>query len=161
MAVREYAINIIKEIFRNHGAEQIDTPVFETREVLMGKYGEEARKLIYDLADTGSEALSLRYDLTVPFARYVATHGVTEMKRFHIGKVYRRDKPVMSRGRFCEFTQCDLDITGNHGLLVDDSEAICVVFEILNKIDCGSYLLHFNHRMLLDSLLESLGVPAE
>ena len=75
MKIREKAFKIIKEIFQKHGAEEIDTPVFELKETLMGKYGEES-KLIYDLEDQGGELLSLRYDLTVPFARYVAEKNV-------------------------------------------------------------------------------------
>jgi histidyl-tRNA synthetase len=86
-------------VFKRHGAVSIDTPVFELRETLMGKYGEDS-KLIYDLADQGGELLSLRYDLTVPFARYVAVHAIGNIKRYHIGKVYRRDQPQMNRGRF-------------------------------------------------------------
>jgi histidyl-tRNA synthetase len=99
MAIREKAFNIITSVFKRHGAVAIDTPVFELRETLMGKYGEDS-KLIYDLADQGGEILSLRYDLTVPFARYVAVQGIESIKRYHIGKVYRRDQPQMNRGRF-------------------------------------------------------------
>ena len=77
-------------MFLRHGAQEIDTPVFERREVLMEKYGENS-KLVYDLADQGGEMLSLRYDLTVPFARFMATHNLNKLKRFQIGKVYRRD----------------------------------------------------------------------
>ncbi len=75
MAIRETAFNIIKGVFKRHGATEIDTPVFELKETLMGKYGEES-KLIYDLEDQGGELLSLRYDLTVPFARYVAMNNI-------------------------------------------------------------------------------------
>lgn len=92
MAIRERAFNIIKGVFKKHGAVEIDTPVFELKETLMGKYGEES-KLIYDLEDQGGELLALRYDLTVPFARYVALHNFPSIKRFHIAKVYRRDNP--------------------------------------------------------------------
>ncbi len=111
MAIRERAFNIIKSVFKKHGATEIDTPVFELKETLMGKYGEES-KLIYDLEDQGGELLSLRYDLTVPFARYVALNNLASIKRFHIAKVYRRDNPQMSKGRFREFYQCDFDIAG-------------------------------------------------
>jgi histidyl-tRNA synthetase len=90
MAVKEKALKQIKEVFMRHGGQEIDTPVFERREVLMGKYG-DANKLVYDLADQGGELLSLRYDLTVPFARFMATHNIQKIKRFQIGKVYRRD----------------------------------------------------------------------
>ena len=75
------------------------------QEVLTGKYGEDS-KLIYDLADQGGEILSLRYDLTVPFARYLAMGKVSNIKRYHIAKVYRRDNPAMTRGRYREFLQC-------------------------------------------------------
>ena len=102
MAIREKAFNIIKSVFKKHGAVEIDTPVFELRETLMGKYGEDS-KLIYDLQDQGGELASLRYDLTVPFARFVASERMEKIKRFHIAKVYRRDQPQMNKGRFREF----------------------------------------------------------
>ena len=72
---------------------------------MTGKYGEDS-KLIYDLKDQGGEILSLRYDLTVPFARYVAMNGLVNVRRYQIAKVYRRDNPSMSRGRYREFYQC-------------------------------------------------------
>jgi len=89
MAVRERVINRIINVFKCHGAVTIDTPVFELKEVLTGKYGEDS-KLIYDLKDQGGEILSLRYDLTVPFARYVAMNKIMNIKRYQIAKVYRR-----------------------------------------------------------------------
>jgi histidyl-tRNA synthetase len=78
------------------------------QEVLTGKYGEDS-KLIYDLADQGGEILSLRYDLTVPFARYLAMNKISNIKRYHIAKVYRRDNQSMMRGRYREFYQCVSD----------------------------------------------------
>lgn len=75
------------------------------QEVLTGKYGEDS-KLIYDLKDQGGEILSLRYDLTVPLARYLAMSKINTLKRYHIAKVYRRDNPAMTRGRYREFYQC-------------------------------------------------------
>ena len=81
MAIRREAFKIITSVFEQHGAVEIDTPVFELKETLLGKYGEEGGKLIYDLSDQGGEILSLRYDLTVPFARYLATHGIKKIKR--------------------------------------------------------------------------------
>lgn len=83
--------------------------VFFSQEVLTGKYGEDS-KLIYDLKDQGGEILSLRYDLTVPFARYLAMNKITNIKRYHIAKVYRRDNPSITRGRYREFYQCVSDI---------------------------------------------------
>ncbi len=105
MAVRENVLSKIIKVFKCHGAVTIDTPVFELKEVLTGKYGEDS-KLIYDLKDQGGEILSLRYDLTVPFARYVAMNKVMTIKRYQIAKVYRRDNPSISRGRYREFYQC-------------------------------------------------------
>jgi histidyl-tRNA synthetase len=75
------------------------------QDVLTGKYGEDS-KLIYDLKDQGGEILALRYDLTVPFARYLAMNKITNIKRYHIAKVYRRDNPAMTKGRYREFYQC-------------------------------------------------------
>ncbi len=92
MAIRERAFDTIVKTFESRGAVTIDTPVFELKETLTGKYGEDS-KLIYDLKDQGGELLSLRYDLTVPFARYVALNGISNIKRYQIGKVYRRDQP--------------------------------------------------------------------
>lgn len=105
MALRQSVLNKIIEIFHKHGAETIDTPVFELKDVLTGKYGEDS-KLIYDLKDQGGEILALRYDLTVPFARYLAMNKVSNIKRYHIAKVYRRDNPSFARGRYREFYQC-------------------------------------------------------
>ncbi len=80
MEIRQQCFDIIRGVFKKHGAVEIDTPVFELKETLMGKYGEEGGKLIYDLADQGGELLSLRYDLTVPFARFLAMHSVGNIK---------------------------------------------------------------------------------
>merc|ERR1712131_172031 len=104
MVIRENAFNKIIACFKRHGAETIDTPVFELKEVLTGKYGEDS-KLIYDLKDQGGEILALRYDLTVPFARFVAMNKIAAIKRYHIAKVYLRDNPSIARGRLREFYQ--------------------------------------------------------
>lgn len=105
MTLRQSVLDKIVDIFKRHGAESIDTPVFELKEVLTGKYGEDS-KLIYDLKDQGGEILSLRYDLTVPLARYLAMSKISSIKRYHIAKVYRRDNPSISKGRYREFYQC-------------------------------------------------------
>ena len=158
MVIRERAFNLITGVFKKHGGVQIDTPVFELKETLMGKYGEES-KLIYDLNDQGGELLSLRYDLTVPFARYMASHNLTSLKRFHIGKVYRRDNPQMGKGRFREFFQCDFDIAGgNYGLMIPDAEVIKIVVEILTQLPIGNFNIKINHRVLLDSIVEISGI---
>lgn len=105
MILRKNVLKTIASVFEKHGAEAIDTPVFERKELLTGQYGEES-KLVYDLNDQGGEILSLRYDLTVPFARYLAMNRIEAFKRYQIGKVYRRDEPAIVHGRFREFMQC-------------------------------------------------------
>ncbi|CAM9460398.1 unnamed protein product, partial [Ectocarpus fasciculatus] len=160
MRVREQAFTAIRNVFKRHGAVEIDTPVFELKETLTGKYGEDS-KLIYDLADQGGELLALRYDLTVPFARYLALHGVGNIKRFHIAKVYRRDQPNVQLGRFREFYQCDFDIAGNYGLMVPDAEVLSVACEILSSLPIGNFQIKLNHRRLLDAILDICGCPPE
>eukprot|EP00252_Welwitschia_mirabilis_P026656 TRINITY_DN8803_c0_g1_i2.p1 TRINITY_DN8803_c0_g1~~TRINITY_DN8803_c0_g1_i2.p1 ORF type:complete len:988 (-),score=194.47 TRINITY_DN8803_c0_g1_i2:301-3126(-) len=156
MAIRERAFSIIVGVFKRHGAVALDTPVFELRETLMGKYGEDS-KLIYDLADQGGEICSLRYDLTVPFARYLAMNNINNMKRYHIARVYRRDNP--SKGRYREFYQCDFDIAGQCATMVYDFEVIKVLTELLDELNIGDYEVKLNHRKLLDGMLELCGVP--
>jgi histidyl-tRNA synthetase len=160
MAIRDEAFTIIRRVFKRHGAVEIDTPVFELKETLTGKYGEDS-KLIYDLADQGGERLALRYDLTVPFARFLAVNAVGNIKRFHIGKVYRRDQPALSKGRYREFYQCDFDIAGVYGRMVPDSECLAVACEILDALPIGDFGIKLNHRRLLDAILDICGVPSE
>ena len=162
MNARETAIQTITRCFRRHGAVSIDTPVFELKDILTSKYGEEGGKLIYDLADQGEgEKLSMRYDLTVPFARYIATNGVKKMKRYMIGKVYRRDQPYMTRGRQREFCQCDFDIAGEYDPMIPDAEIVCILNEVLTDLKIGSFRIKINHRGLLDAIFEYAGVPRE
>ena len=154
MTIRNKVFEKITKVFKNHGAVEIDTPVFELKETLTGKYGEDS-KLIYDLVDQGGEMLSLRYDLTVPFARYMAVNNIPSIKRFHIGKVYRRDQPAMNKGRFREFYQCDFDISGNnYGVMVPDAEILKIVVEVLTELNIGTFLIKLNHRLLLDAIIE-------
>ncbi|KAK9085058.1 hypothetical protein Sjap_025469 [Stephania japonica] len=158
MAIREKAFSIITHVFKRHGGSALDTPAFELRETLMGKYGEDS-KLIYDLADQGGELCSLRYDLTVPFARHVAMNGITSFKRYQIDKVHRRDNP--SKGRFREFYQCDFDIAGQFETMGPDFEVVKILTELLDELDIGDYEIKLNHRKLLDGMLEICGVSAE
>ncbi|CAM8984393.1 unnamed protein product [Rhodiola kirilowii] len=158
MAIREKAFVIITDVFKRHGATALDTPVFELRETLMGKYGEDS-KLVYDLADQGGELCSLRYDLTVPFARFVAMNALTSFRRYQIAKVYRRDNP--SKGRYREFYQCDLDIAGHFELMGPDFEIVKILTELLDELDIGDYEVKLNHRKLLDGMMEICGVPPQ
>jgi histidyl-tRNA synthetase len=160
MTLRQGVLNSIISVFKKHGAETIDTPVFELKEVLTGKYGEDS-KLIYDLKDQGGEILSMRYDLTVPLARYIAMNKVSSIKRYHIAKVYRRDNPAMTKGRYREFYQCDFDIAGSYDPMLPDAECVKVVSEILSSLDIGPFVIKLNHRKLLDGMFEACGVPAD
>nr|XP_058917262.1 histidine--tRNA ligase, cytoplasmic isoform X3 [Kogia breviceps] len=158
MAVREKVFDVIISCFKRHGAEVIDTPVFELKETLTGKYGEDS-KLIYDLKDQGGELLSLRYDLTVPFARYLAMNKLTNIKRYHIAKVYRRDNPAMTRGRYREFYQCDFDIAGQFDPMIPDAECLKIMCEILSSLQIGDFLVKVNDRRILDGTFAVCGVP--
>lgn len=160
MVLREKVFSTIIACFKRHGAEAIDTPVFELKDTLTGKYGEDS-KLIYDLADQGGELLSLRYDLTVPLARYLAMNKITNIKRYHIGKVYRRDNPAMTRGRYREFYQCDFDIAGQYDPMLADVECVRILSEILSDLGLGSFVIKVNHREILNGMFEHCGVPAD
>ncbi|KAG1451139.1 hypothetical protein G6F56_008162 [Rhizopus delemar] len=162
MAIREKVFNTITRVFKKHGAVTIDTPVFELKEILAGKYGEDS-KLIYDLADQGGEECSLRYDLTVPFARFLAMNGkeYQNFKRYHIAKVYRRDQPAMTKGRMREFYQCDFDIAGVYDPMIPDSEILRILCEVLTDLDVGKFTVKINHRKILDGIFEVCGVPEQ
>ncbi|KAJ6262703.1 hypothetical protein Dda_1259 [Drechslerella dactyloides] len=161
IAVRDKIFEKITTTFKKHGAVSLDTPVFELKEVLAGKYGEDS-KLIYDLADQGGELSSLRYDLTVPFARWLAMNPtVTAIKRYHLAKVYRRDQPAVTKGRMREFYQCDFDIAGNYDAMLPDAEILRITVEILDGLNIGEYTIKLNHRQILDGLFEVCGVPQD
>nr|POF26010.1 histidine--trna ligase, mitochondrial [Quercus suber] len=162
MVIRDRIFSSITDVFKRHGAVTIDTPVFELKEILSGKYGEDS-KLIYDLADQGGELCSLRYDLTVPFARWLAMNSsVKNIKRYHIAKVYRRDQPAMAKGRMREFYQCDFDIAGEYDAMLPDAEIIRITCEIFKSLDWeGTYTIKINHRKILDGIFEVCGVPTE
>lgn len=96
----------------------------------------------------------------MPFARYVAMHGATHIKRFHIARVYRRDNPQMARGRFREFYQCDFDVAGSsYAPMMPDAEVLAVASEILASVPIGDFAIKLNHRKLLDATLDMAGVP--
>ena len=177
MALRLAVLDKIVAVFKKHGAETLDTPVFERKvskvllafpltlrpsfqEVLTGKYGEDS-KLIYDLKDQGGEILALRYDLTVPFARYLAMGKISSIKRYHVAKVYRRDNPSATRARYREFYQCDFDIAGQYDPMIPDAECIRVISEALRSLDVGPYTIKLNHRSLLDGVFAACGVPSD
>ncbi len=161
MKIREEVFRTIINCFKKHGADTIDTPVIEStvwltsrlflcfnllfkflQTLLTEKYGED-NKLIYELKNQDNqESLALRYDLTVPFARYISQNKISTMKRYHIGKVYRRDIPKMTRGRYREFYQCDFDIAGNYDPMIPDAECVKIIVEILDKLALGQYKVY-------------------
>ncbi|KAE9980294.1 hypothetical protein BLS_008876 [Venturia inaequalis] len=163
VVLRDSIFNAITEVFKRHGGVTIDTPVFELKEILTGKYGEDS-KLIYDLADQGGEITSLRYDLTVPFARWLAMNqSIGGIKRYHIAKVYRRDQPAIAKGRMREFYQCDFDIAGpNYDPMLPDAEILKIISEVFKAIGwAGTYTIKLNHRKVLEGMMAVCGVPED
>lgn len=158
----EDIIGVISKVFDNKGGKKLDTPVFELEELLMGEYGED-EKLIYKLQDQGGELLALRYDLTVPFARWLAMNPEVETyKRWAINKVYRRDQPAVAKGRMREFYQCDFDIAGACDPMVYDSRVIRIIIKVFEALEwSGRYTIKLNDRRILDGLFEVCGVPAD
>jgi histidyl-tRNA synthetase len=157
IALRNRTFEQIRKVFRLHGGEEIDTPAFELKSYLTGKYGEDT-KLIYDLQDQGGEICALRYDLTVPFARWLGMNNVRTIKRFQIGKVYRRDQPAVKQGRMREFFQCDFDYAGQCDLMVADAEVVCIAAEIFEALGLP-IVIRINHRLILNGMFAAVGVP--
>jgi histidyl-tRNA synthetase len=160
MLLRQHVIGTFRDVFERYGFEPIETPVIEYLEVLTGKYGED-EKLIYHFQDRGGRDVGLRYDLTVPLARFVANHRnelTFPFKRYHIAPVFRADRP--QRGRYREFWQCDADIVGTRSMIAD-AEVVSVWIDALSAINMPNFVVHINHRKLLMSLAEVAGVPAE
>ena len=148
-------------VFKRHGATTLDTPVFELKEILSGKYGEDS-KLIYDLQDQGGELCSLRYDLTVPLARWLAMNpSVQSFKRYQIAKVYRRDQPAMTKGRMREFYQCDFDVAGAYDAMIPDAEVLKIVNDVFKALGWESYTIKMNHRKILDGMFKAAGVKED
>jgi len=160
MILRHRIIETFRTIFERHGFEPIDTPALEYGEVLTGKAGEN-EKMMYRFEDNGGRDVGLRYDLTVPLARYVAVHEsetVFPFKRYHIAPVWRAEKPQRGRGR--EFWQCDADIVGSASMAAD-AEVISIAAEALTAVGLPNFVIHISHRRLLEALALSAGVDSE
>jgi len=163
---RERAFSVIRSVFSRYGFEPLGTPAFERLDVLMGKYGEDGDKLIFKILrrgeheETGEADLALRYDMTVPLARVAAAYGSqlpVPYKRYALGPVWRADRP--GRGRYREFTQCDVDTLGSVTPLAD-VEVICAVNDVIAELGIGGFRFLLNSRRVLAGLLEAFGVPA-
>jgi len=151
--------NTIEEIYVRYGFLKIDTPIIERSEVLLAKAGGETEKQIYRF-NKGDNDLSLRFDLTVPLARYVAEYNkVLEFpfRRYAIGKVFRGERP--QRGRFREFYQADIDIINKDNLnILNDVEIISIIYDIFKTLDFTKFTIRINNRKILKGFLEYLGL---
>lgn len=180
MAKRNYIFNTIKEVFLLYGFQQIETPAMENLSTLMGKYGEEGDKLLFKMLNSGdylknapTEMLEqhdyihlipkisekgLRYDLTVPFARYVVMHRNDiqfPFKRYQIQPVWRADRP--QKGRYREFYQCDADVVGSDSLM-NEIELIGMIDEVFKRFGIN-VIIKINNRKVLSGIAEVIGAP--
>ena len=151
-------MNTIEETYQRFGFLPLDTPIIELSEVLLAKAGGETEKQIYRF-NRGDNDLSLRFDLTVPLAKYVAkNYGNLSFpfRRYQIGKVYRGERT--QKGRFREFYQCDIDIIGDGELdLINDAELPSVIYMIFTKLGFSNFTIRINNRKILNGLFESIG----
>ena len=178
MAKRNYIFDTIKEVYKLYGFRQIETPAMENLNTLMGKYGEEGDKLLFKILNSGDFLRSmsrddidegnsvktanrisekgLRYDLTVPFARYVVMHRneiTFPFKRYQIQQVWRADRP--QKGRYREFFQCDADIVGSDSLL-NEVELIQIIDEVFTRFGIN-VSIRLNNRKILSGIAEIIG----
>lgn len=181
MGRRNYIYNTIKSVFKKYGYQEIQTPSMENLETLTGKYGDEGDKLIFKILNSGDylskvdqdqflihnaqtltskiSEKALRYDLTVPFARYVVMHQneiTFPFKRFQIQPVWRADRP--QKGRYREFYQCDADVVGSDSLL-NEAEFICIYDEALGNLGLKDFTIKINNRKILSGIAELIGKP--
>ncbi len=157
---RDYVFGVVREVFHLYGFEPLQTPTLELQETLLGKYGPDAEKLIFNAQHPGGkEELALRYDLTVPLARVVAqyTNEITlPFKRYQLAPVWRAERP--QRGRYREFYQCDADIVGVAAMSAD-AEILALVVTALRRLGFASFSVKINNRKLLTAIGQYSGVP--
>ncbi|WP_437188502.1 histidine--tRNA ligase [Planctomicrobium sp. SH668] len=158
MLAREHLMEIARRVYRSYGFVPIDTPALEYAEVLLGKGSDETDKQLFRFTDQGDRDVAMRFDLTVPFARFAAANiGVvgTPFKRYHIGTVWRAEKP--QKGRFREFMQCDFDTIGTEAN-ASDIETLMVIHDLMEAIGFTGFTIRVNHRQLLNGVLEKFGL---
>ncbi len=164
---RAHVITVIRQVYERYGFEPLETPAVENIETLLGKYGDEGNQLIFKILKrgeheaTGQADLALRYDLTVPLSRVVAEHRATLpkfFKRYQIQPVWRADRPA--RGRFREFYQCDVDVTGSTSPVVE-AELCAAACEAMQALGFSDAVLRLNHRAVLTGVLDVAGVPGD
>ncbi len=158
MIPRERLIETARRVYRSYGFSPIDTPALEYLEILAGKGGEESDKQLYKFQDHGDRWVGLRFDLTVPLARFAAQHigrlG-TPLKRYHIATVWRGENT--QRGRYREFMQCDFDTIGTRSP-VSDIETALVIHDLMRAIGFADFTIRINNRAVLTGLLDALGL---
>ncbi|MBD3672348.1 MAG: histidine--tRNA ligase [Planctomycetaceae bacterium] len=161
MLSREHLMQTARDVYRSFGFAPIDTPALEYTEILLGKGGDESDKQMFRFTDQGNRDVSMRFDLTVPFARFAAQHlnelG-TPFKRYHMGAVWRAEKP--QKGRYREFVQCDFDTIGTSSNAAD-IETLMVIHELMDRIACGEFTIRVNNRKVLNGLLEKLDLTEQ
>lgn len=152
---------IIKNTYEKYGFLPIDTPVIELSKVLLAKAGGETEKQVYSFTK-GDSQLSLRFDLTVPLAKYVAEYGNElsfPFRRYQIGKVYRGERA--QRGRYREFYQCDIDIIGDGELnIINDAEIPSIMYDVFKALDVGKFTIRINNRKILNGIFEYLNASS-
>src|SRR5688572_27477900 len=155
---REWLIDTARRVYRSYGFLPIDTPALEYEEILTGKGGEESDKQMYRFEDHGGRRVALRFDLTVPLARFVAQHSNQlgmPFKRYHIAAVWRGENT--QRGRYREFMQCDFDTIGTESI-ASDIETGLVIHDLMRAIGVERFAIKINNRKILNGMLESIGV---
>ncbi len=160
MRPRQAMIQTITEVFERFGFAPLQTPALEYADILLGKYGADAEKLLYRFTDNGGRDVCLRYDLTVPLARVAAQyHDLPKpLKRYQVAPVWRAEKP--GRGRYREFFQCDVDIVGSSSLLCD-AECVAVDDAVMTALGVENFTIRISTRKVLTALGEALGVESE
>ncbi|MGC1273011.1 MAG: histidine--tRNA ligase [Planctomycetaceae bacterium] len=154
---RERLVDTAKRVYRNFGYAPIDTPALEYTEILLGKGGDETDKQMFRFEDAGGRDVAMRFDLTIPFARFAAQHSQElglPFKRYHVGTVWRGERP--QKGRFREFVQCDFDTIGTDSP-ASDAETLLVIHDLLVSLGFERFSIRINHRGVLNGLLEKLG----
>jgi histidyl-tRNA synthetase len=158
MLPRERLMETARQVYRSFGYSPIDTPALEYSEILLGKGGAESDKQLFRFTDQGGRDVAMRFDLTVPLARFTAQHLTelgTPFKRYHIAPVWRAERP--QRGRFREFYQCDFDTIGTTSNAADVETAL-VIHELFRALGFERFSIRVNHRALLNGYLEKLGL---
>jgi histidyl-tRNA synthetase len=158
---REYLLEQARRVYRSYGYAPIDTPALEYLEILSGKAGEESEKLLYQFKDHGGRDVALRFDLTVPFARFAAQYigqlG-TPFKRYHVGPVWRGEN--VQHGRWREFWQCDFDTIGTTSN-ASDIEVALVIHDLMRALGFERFEIRINNRLVLNGLLEEMGLAKQ